>query len=67
MKKVLNYINQLISTASPDNYSHISFNFYLRELAAISDRILQEREEMKKVILEMADGPEKKKLLETLL
>jgi hypothetical protein len=67
MKKVLNYLNQLVSTASPDNYSNVSFNSYLRELATISDKILEEREELKTIILAMSDGPEKQKLLEKIL
>lgn len=74
MNLALARINKLIAGSNPDHYDSVSYNKYFRELADISNKILEDEERNKqkiaklaKAINELESNDEKVKLLDILL
>lgn len=64
MTNTLKLINDLVRNCEPDDYESVTFNCYLKDLANISDSLIEERENMKQLILEVEDISVRTKLLE---
>lgn len=62
MLKSLKRINALVANADPNNYDSISYNKYYRDLASISDAVLEDADEFKtkevKILAELNNLPE---------
>jgi len=62
MLKSLKRINDLVANADPNNYDSISYNKYYRDLASISDAVLEDADEFKtkevKILSELNNLPE---------
>ena len=60
--KALKKLNDMISTADPDNYSNVSHNKYYRDLTTISNLLLEDQaikiDIEKKLLLEILNLPD---------
>jgi protein-arginine kinase len=70
MIKTLKLINEMVASATPDDYGSVSYNRYFRNLSEISTSIIDEKEEMDKIlqrvkdsICKMDNGKEKSELV----